>query len=1249
MTDYSQQYLCRKTYLIDSFWEGKLLELNNQGNIKVAGTNGAGKTTLLKLPMLFWGARPGRIVERNANKKSFAAYYLPRKTSYIVFDYQRPNGTDKPQLCHVLIKSDGEKLLYRFIDHPFDSKFYLAEDGTIFTDDRIKSNYRQTFNCQVSPLLSVDDYAKVIQNHRDLAGKKSLRPLQQRFSMSKTPIKHVEKVVTSVFNKISNFDVIKQMIIEISQDAISSDMLSSGVTDMVNINKADIDSWLADLHSSQAVLDLEDKITASLTDIESLKTIERDLQHLHHLAVIYQQQCSEQQTQGDTRLKDLIVELAELKKNHQQQVEIIERDSHEEEKALRETRHNIETLEQEKINYEDDEAATYQQRAAELGELNLRLINLKTEKTELSEKSADLSRTFTEKKQQQVISFNKKEQELINQIASQQHLLQTELSQNELRYSNFETELKAQIQTQINDFNNKKTPFVHRQIELQYQLKQPQVSDELQQQAQTLQQNLATSRRSVREHQETFNRISNETQSLRQKQQQALQNNDRFKIELSQLAQQHRDVLALLSPAAGSLHAFLAEHVPNWQDGIGRVINPALLKHLHLEPELTITEIDAQPFKALNINLSAIEHASFTDQDLALKEQQLSQKMTDKQAELQQLQTELEQLNSDVEALDKQLTSSKQLLFKQNQLLDTLTDEETLLQTKIKQQQSLLIERTQAELADIALKIANVEQELKQTDVDYQQRHNELNNERLGIHCQLETDFNQRIDSYSESLNKLRQDAQIETQRLEQALQAALSEAGINASIFNALEAKITQTAEAAETAKQFEQKARDYNQWLTVNWSQIEPAREALRRLDAAVLRLQQQLKNLHEQYQQQTSLLNQEKDNLEQQLTELTLQLKGLAKSLEKLEGYTAQAHDDLPDYSINNIANLTNSQTSTLIKQAKNVNDIKTKLSRELSRYSNSTLHNGWLEHQAKNYAENQDQLLQQAIGSGGQLSYVLSSAKLLQTSTTHEVELRANDILSIHTHLSNFDRNISRTGRKLSKHMNGKQFFSALGDIRIAIKTKMDKLGFWQQLENVNDAFTAYQVSSRQTHDRRIPQALIDSLDELSTALPKTTNSMQHNDLFDIEFTIVENGRETRATTPKELEDVSSTGLSYLALITFFTGLTTMLRPDSNTVITWPVDELGELHSENIQAMLDMLNAQGIQIMTASPSTDKSVLQLFDHLYEIDSRNKRLIQMNVDDDPLMALLNQSTDKLAAPEGLPSVTIDNIKAEV
>jgi hypothetical protein len=1248
MTEPAQQYLCRTTYLIDSFWPGKLLELNNQGNIKVAGTNGAGKTTLLKLPMLFWGARPGRIVERNANKKSFAAYYLPRKTSYIIFDYQRPNGTPTPQLCHVLIKSDGDKLNYRFIDHAFDLAMYLDETGNIFTDEEIKRNYRTQHRCEVSSLLSVDDYAKVIQNHRDLGGKKQLRKLQQRFSMSQTPIKHIEKVVTSVFNKISNFDVIKQMIIEISQDAISSEMLSHNVTDMVNINKTDIDNWLADLHSSQAVLNLEEKILASLGDIESLVEIKHDLQHLHHLALIHQKNCIQDQVVSDARLKDVIIELTDLTDTYRQKEKALKSACHDEENAQGETKKDLDKIEQQKIDYEDDEAATYAQRGSELTDLSLRLISLNNEKTQLSEKSADLSRTFTEQKQKQELSFNKHEQQLTNDISSQQQQLTTALSQSDFHYAKLESEQKAQTQTLLNQLTDKKSPLVHKNIALDLQLQQPPLDPALTQQSQQLQQNLSQCRRTITERQDEFNRVTSQVQGKRQQQQQALQQNDRLKLELNHLAQQHRDVLALLSPALGSLHAFLIEHVPSWQKNIGRVINPDLLKHLHLEPELIAPELTVPDltsaeltdpeiltqvalFYGIKINLNALENASFTDTELAQKEQQISVQIGNKKAELEALQIMLEKINQDVELLDKQLMSSKQLLFKQTQLLQNLVREEDELSSKLAQQQALAIARIQTELAETKLQLTQIEQEISQANVDYQNANNALSNERLGVHCQLETDFNQRIDSYHQSLNNLRNDAEKEAKRIEAALQAALSEAGINASIFNALADKVKHTESAVETASMFQHKAETYQNWLEHSWSQVEPGRERLRRLDAAIQRFQQQLKDKTQQYQQSTDKREQERSQLEKHTTDLILQLKGLDRSILNLTDYPATEHSHLPAYSVNNISKLTDNQTNLLSKQRSNVMSTVAKVTSTLKLYSKSTLQTGWLNEQVVNDSDEQNHKLEEAINSGLQLSYVLKTAKLLQTSTTHEVELRANDILSIYSHLSNFDRNISRTGRKLSSHMNGKQFFTALGDIKIAIKTKMDKLGYWQQLENVNDAFEAYKASTEVTHDRSIPQELIDSLDELSAVLPKN-NSMQHNELFDIEFTIVENGRTTRATTPKELEDVSSTGLSYLALITFFTGLTTMLRPNENTVITWPVDELGELHSENIQAMLAMLNQHGIQIMTASPSTDKSVLQLFDHLYEIDSRNNRLIQMNVEDDPLMALLSASN---AQPE--------------
>lgn len=1236
MTDPAQQFLCRTIYLIDSFWPGKLLELNNQGNIKVAGTNGAGKTTLLKLPMLFWGARPGRIVERNANKKSFAAYYLPRKTSYIVFDYQRPNGSDTPQLCHILIKSDGEKLNYRFIDHPFEADMYLDESGNIFSDEEIKRNYRNTHRCEISTLLSVDDYAKVIQNHRDLGGKKHLRKLQQRFSMSKAPIKHIEKVVTSVFNKISNFDVIKQMIIEISQDAISSDMLSCGVDDMVNINKSDIENWLSDLHSSQVVLDLEEKILTSMESIDSLVEIQKELEHLHYLAKLYHEKCVQEQSQSQQKITEIEQEQQIEKEEHRSKLEVLDDELEQNQSQQRRKKTAIDTIEQQKIDYEDDEAATYEQRGAEVSTLNLRLIDLTNEQAQLNQKSAILSRLFAEQKQKQELEFNRQEQDLTGKIGSQQQEMNTELSKNELHYTLLENELTANHQIQLNKFVEKRTPLEHAKISLDLQLQQPQLDPLLQQKADALQFDLRNTRRKISELQDDFNKQSSQSQALRNKQQHELQQNERLKIELSRLAQQHREVQALLKPEPGSLHAFLIEHVPHWQTSIGRVINPELLKNPHLEPELATTDLTElkEQFNHLygiQINLTALTDGSFTDETLTQKEQHISEQIAQKNAANIELEKQLEQINLDVEELDKQLNSTKQLLIKQNQVLANLIDEEDELNAKIDQFKALFIERITQEQSATEVKLSKIDQEIGQEKIDHQDRKDALNDERLSSHCQIETDFNQRIDNYQDSLDKLRIDSLQELKRIDDALQAALSEAGINRTIFNALEEKISSTQEAIEIAKQFQKKALEYQEWLTTCWIHIEPERAHLRRLEENIRSLTNRKNDRLSQHKQRSDKLKQDLTRHEKLSQDLNNQIKGLRSSIERLDLFTCVEHSDLPDYSVNNITKLTKTQYTKLTQLIKQVSEMRRELNTQLNKYNGSTLHNGWLEHHIALSEENKDSTLTEAINSKAQFDYVLKNAKLLQTSTTHEVELRANDIHSIYTHLSNFDRNISRTGRKLSNHMSGKQFFSALGDISIAIKTKMDKLGYWQQLENVEEAFTTYQATIERCQDRSIPQELIDALDELSVALPKSSSIMQHNELFDIEFTIVENGRITRATTPKELEDVSSTGLSYLALITFFTGLTSMLRADKNTVITWPVDELGELHAENIQAMLSMLNQNGVQIMTASPSTDKSVLQLFDHLYEIDNTNKRLIQMNVDDDPLAALLNATDANL------------------
>ena len=144
-------------------------------------------------------------------------------------------------------------------------------------------------------------------------------------------------------------------------------------------------------------------------------------------------------------------------------------------------------------------------------------------------------------------------------------------------------------------------------------------------------------------------------------------------------------------------------------------------------------------------------------------------------------------------------------------------------------------------------------------------------------------------------------------------------------------------------------------------------------------------------------------------------------------------------------------------------------------------------------------------------------------------------------------------------------------------------------------------------------------------ELTSLLPTTGISIKHLSLFDIEFSITENGQVKHARNSKELKDVSSTGLSYLALITFFTGVTSMLRRNnSTTVICWPIDELGDLAPENIEAMMAMLAQQNIHILSATPTADRHVLSLFQRRYQLDKQ--KLHEVNLPESKLDQLLQQ-----------------------
>lgn len=101
-------------------------EVKLDGNVHFIGTQGVGKSTLLRALLFFYNADKLRLGIPK-EKKSFDAFYFPYPNSYIVYEVMRENGA----YCVLALKNQG-RVMFRFIDAPFDSKWFIDEHKQVF-------------------------------------------------------------------------------------------------------------------------------------------------------------------------------------------------------------------------------------------------------------------------------------------------------------------------------------------------------------------------------------------------------------------------------------------------------------------------------------------------------------------------------------------------------------------------------------------------------------------------------------------------------------------------------------------------------------------------------------------------------------------------------------------------------------------------------------------------------------------------------------------------------------------------------------------------------------------------------------------------------------------------------------------------------------------------------------------------------------------------------------------------------------
>lgn len=1203
-------YSLLRIIIIDSFWQGQVNELDLTGHTQLEGTNGAGKTSLMRLLPLFYGMRPSDIVSKVDQAKNFADFYLPRESSILVYEYQRPFG----QKCQVLATSDGRGVHFKFIDDAYDAQHYIANTQVTgnqgnkakpFTITEIEKNYRN-IGKESSKFLGIDKYRQVIQNLRSGRKHKEIRLLQNRFSFSEQACPHIDKVINGTIEKNLDFEAVKRMLV-----AIASDHLARNTTDekeQLSLNKADITSWLADIQASRAIKKVADKITVWQNDFSAFTSLLNKLQHLHAEIIAHQARLEVKQTNRDLLKKESIQTRSQLDADLANTIEQYQKALFELNAKIDADLSKIDLLDEDKLKFDDDDASSYQIKAdqapqiqAELNEVIAIIDAFEGNITKIGQKFDKLIQKI-EVEKLKAIGANNEKSALISTQANEQltHINDVFHQQaHNLNEQLHKEELKLQKDQQQNQ---------HQLASAKQQLSQPQIP-------QQLTADIDNNIQALSQIQQSYNQLLQQESVLQKQQYQLEKQQDQQLVQrseanryLEQLKQDYQQVELQLLPQSGSLHHYLLNEpqANNWQNNIGRLLTTEQLSRTDLNPQWQVSESSPATLYGLSIDLQQLP----CDDSLFLDEAQLREKRQAIETKLQIQTDKILQLDEHLKNIVKELNQHK---INVSQHAQNVNQQKLTLGQLHTQQESLSVKKQLAikshnqiietQIQHLHQQIKAVEKKQHSFEENKAEQLHELTNDKLEKSMVVESDRDNQLAELTEQLTELKASTKQRLADLKKQQASDIEKLDPEGEVDKRI-AKRTTLEQGLQQCSLFAQKARDYQSFMNERYCY----RDALAEENQNRKIVKRNLESAHEDTRiALTSKINDlkqliKKINTEKQAADDLLVQLNDNKRLCEMSAITSELSDSEPD----NQADLTVSFCHDFHQQFKS---IEKRLASQLNTFSERFRK----DHSGSELFENWQKLLVDNDNYSGAkalfkyrepISELLNSAEQKQQSTYQLVTVNATMINEFYQHIENFGRNIKRIGKLLSTKVTALAHFEALADINVTTVMKQEELDYWGPLQKFAEVFELHKDQLRDGLGD-VPDDLVYAMQKLASYLPSEGFVLAHNNLFDLEFTIVEKGQVKYARNAKQLKKVSSTGLSYLAMLSLFAGLLAMLRGESKhaSQIILPVDELGELAAENIDLLLQMFNDNHISMLSASPSTDRHILSLYNRHYKL----------------------------------------------
>lgn len=1178
----SSDYQLLRIIVIDSYCKGKKVELKLDGHVSLNGANGAGKTTLLRLIPIFFGENPNRVI---FGKDSFATYYFPTTSSYIVYEYKR---SDTKVMAVIHGDGQAESVTYRFIDHPYEDRLFRTDNAFVQSQDFYR--HVQTLNIPITKNINRSGYEQIITN---TATSMENRQHAARYSFvgSGSKLNHIGRVISGILNRVTEFSDLKRMVVS---NAIGEDKQFK-----LKTNKNDLTKWIKELKSHQAI---EDKrpLMAQLEDAEGNRTRLLDEMgtlhsRLHTLVQLLEIQKSEFSQQLALKKENIInIENKYTQRNRELEESRAKVDANYTEFSLQ-----VERLKERFKNYNSEGIDASCELVDSLPKLQSDLASLVQTIAELSGEISNIDDKFDKLKNAESLALQEELNIALGNSNTVKDKSRLDSEAIQIKYEGIVNQHKTASEAVISGLREKKQSANNNVVELKAKLPlivgDPKIKADLD----AAQSQLAVEGNVLKDaNQALLGSIELHNQSRRAfEDQERICNDvsDVFEVAEGELSR----IMEFSSAGSDTLIGFLRTERADWVDNIGKVISQEVLLRKDLAPKLA----DGDSLYGIDIDLDKIQDAKLTTEEKIQQELGYARTKVDnaKKAcgeEDKKLAALSDALKAALEAKGLCEANKERV----SNLSRDISNKIDLLKSRLEYSKNEVSENLRIELE----KATNLLEDIR-SNIAIEQK--KLTDSIAEINAELKAELDLVKKAEADSLNaiadkekQLKLAHQGKLKDLDASRLEMLKGKGIDQNYLSILEKQKGDLSGKIKNANAISNHVNNYRLWMDDSYSgltQLEIDASKLK-LEVGTIRSEQaKLKTEFEAndraLREETAILSKEESKGQQAIKNTNSQLESISRwprntLIEQMPHDSAFTLVDLINEK--DRINKEESKFRDIIKNG--VYEIRSEMLRvpgtEVEKFCLATeLEAGmpipyreyeWL-HVCRiwfneGYKSKQNSLLADGRSQGMAIKNFCESLE------------------SMRTEVATFNRTI-RSSLAQAK------MFARINSVDIGITTDIERQDYWHAINELKNQYDMWHPTAGTSMP---PSSFIDAANDVIKIVNDDRGLVANpTDLINIEIKAKINDIDVSANEEKQLKELSSNGLSYLVLAIVLVGFVNKIRGNNNVAIPYAVDEVRDLDHINSVSLLEFLALNNIMLVGAFPDVDERLAPHFKYKYSV----------------------------------------------